>query len=151
MTKEEALSKLQKYCAYQDRCHKEVRTKLLDIGVRGYDLEWVIAELISEKFLDEERFARSFVRGKYRMKKWGRVKIRIELKKRQISDYCIRKGLSEIDQEEYEHNLRELLKKKLDTLSGNSYQKKSKLAQFVIRKGYESDITWQEINKLELD
>ena len=85
---EDALAKLQRYCAYQDRCHQEVRTKLIDLGVFGDTLEEIITDLIKDNFLNEERFARSYARGKFRMRKWGRIKIRQELKLRKISDYC---------------------------------------------------------------
>ncbi len=112
LTKEEALSKLQRYCAYQDRCHKEVRSKLLDLGVRGYDVEDVMASLIEENFLNEERYARSFVRGKFRMKQWGRRKIQQELKMKNISAYCLKKGFEEIEEEEYWQTLMGVLEKK---------------------------------------
>lgn len=134
-----ALEKLQKYCAYQDRCHREVRTKLLELGVYGDDLEQVIAELITENFLNEERFARSYARGKFRMKGWGRRKITQELKSRQISTYCIKKGMSEIDDEAYEKKLLNLLEKKNSLIKEkNIYIKRKKLFDYAYRKGYES-------------
>ena len=111
-SKEEALDKLQRYCAYQDRCHQEVRSKLLDLGIYGEDLEEIIVQLISDNFLNEERFARSYARGKFRIKRWGRNRIWQELQKRQISDYCLRKAMEEIDEAEYQKTLWELLEKK---------------------------------------
>ena len=93
VSKEEALAKIQRYCAYQDRCHQEVRTRLLDMGVYADWLEEIIVQLIEENFLNEERFARSFARGKFRIKQWGRNRIRQELKKRNISAYCIRMAM----------------------------------------------------------
>ena len=87
LSKEDALKKLQRYCAYQDRCHQEVRSKLLDLGIYGHDLEEVIVALIEDNFLNEERFARSFTRGKLRIKHWGRNKILQELKKKNI--FCL--------------------------------------------------------------
>ena len=111
-SKAEALSKLQGYCAYQDRCHQEVRSKLLDLGIYGNDLEEIMADLIQENFLNEERYARSFARGKFRIKKWGRNRIRRELKMRDISDYCLRKAMAEIEEEEYLKTLRKVLEKK---------------------------------------
>ncbi len=150
LNKEDALVKLQKYCAYQDRCHQEVRTKLLDLGVRGYDLEWVIAELIQEKFLDETRFAASYVRGKYRIKKWGRIKITIELKKRKISPYCLKKGLEEIDEEEYLDNLKTLLEKKKRTIKAKTeWEMRRKLTRFAQTKGYEYENISQCIKLIE--
>lgn len=106
-----ALEQLRKYCAYQERCHKEVRSKLLSLKVYGDELEEVISCLISENFLNEERFARSYARGKFRMKQWGRIKIKQELKKRYISDYCIKKAMSEIDEKEYSATLQRLMEK----------------------------------------
>lgn len=134
-----ALDKLQKYCAYQDRCHKEVRTKLLELGIYGEDLEQIIAELIAENFLNEERFAKSYARGKFRIKKWGKRKIIQELKRRQISEYCIKKGLKEIDDDEYEKKLRELLEKKNTYIvEKNIYIRRKKLFNYAYQKGYES-------------
>ncbi len=97
----EALQKLQRYCAYQDRCHSEVRSKLLDLGIYGDELEEIIAELITDNFLNEERFARSYARGKFNIKKWGRHRIKQELKRRQITDYCLRKAMEEIEETDY--------------------------------------------------
>jgi len=97
--------------------------------------------------LDEERFACSFVRGKFRYKKWGRHKIQMELKRKNISPYCIKKGMMEIDEEEYIATLNSLIQKKWEQLKrGKDYEKKQKIAQFVIRKGYESPLVWEQIN-----
>ena len=112
ISQEDALAKLQRYCAYQDRCHQEVRTKLLNLGIYGDDLEEIMADLISENFLNEERYARSFARGKFRMKKWGRNRIRQELKMRNISAYCLRKAMTEIEEEDYLKTLKEVISKK---------------------------------------
>ncbi|MDA7625775.1 RecX family transcriptional regulator, partial [bacterium] len=112
ISKEDALYKLQKYCAYQERCHQEVRTKLIDLGCYGDDLEEVITSLITENFLNEERFAQSYARGKFRFKKWGRVRIRQELKFRKISTYCLKKAMEEINDEEYFEVIKTLLLKK---------------------------------------
>jgi regulatory protein len=92
VTKTMAIGRMQRYCAYQERCHSEVRSKLLEIGMRGTELEEVIAMLIQEGFLNEERFARLYARSKFRQVQWGRVKIELALKQKQVSDYCIRKG-----------------------------------------------------------
>jgi len=144
ITPEEALGKLQKYCAYQDRCHKEVRSKLLDLEIYGHDLEDIMATLISDNFLNEERFAQSFARGKFRIKKWGRIKIKIELKRKNISEYCLKKGLAEIDEDEYIKTIYELIEKKQRTVKGkNDYEKKGKVAKYLMRKGYESYLVWE--------
>ena len=145
---EEALAKLQRYCAYQDRCHQEVRTKLLDLGIYGDELEHIIVELIRENFLNEERFACSFARGKFRMKKWGRVRIQQELKKRNISAYCLRKGMEEIGEADYLNCLDSILDKKEATLHiKNEFKRNQHLARYAIQKGYESFLVWDRIKK----
>ena len=116
ISKADALTRLQRYCAYQDRCHQEVRNKLLELGIFGDDLEEIIYDLIQENFLNEERYARSFARGKFRIKKWGRNRIRQELKMRNISDYCLRKAMTEIEENQYLNVLREVLRKKDNSL-----------------------------------
>lgn len=144
LTKEEALQKLQRYCAYQDRCHLEVRSKLLDLQVYGDTLEEIMAELIEGNFLNEERFARSFCRGKFRMKKWGRQKIVRELKQRKISPYCIRKALEEIDESVYLETLRSLIARKEAQLKEpDPFRKRSKIGQFLIRRGFEPELVWE--------
>lgn len=149
LDKQEALSTMQRYCAYQDRCHKEVRTRLLEHQVYGDELEEVIVELISEDFLNEERYARSYARGKFRMKKWGRLKIMRELKFNLISDYCIRKGMSEIDDEDYRNTLEELLTKKQDSYkSNNPYEMRKKLFTFAVNKGYETEVINEVLNRI---
>lgn len=148
-TLDEALIKLQRYCAYQDRCHKEVREKLSDLGIWGDDAGQVIVELIEEKFLDEERFARSFVRGKHRFKKWGRIKIERELKKKDITGYCLKMGFQEIDDEEYLETLTTIIIKKNQFLKAkNEYERKVKLAKYAMTKGYESHLVWEVVNDL---
>lgn len=140
----EALKKLQRYCAYQDRCHSEVRSKLLDLGIYGDELEEVIAELITDNFLNEERFARSYARGKFNIKKWGRNKIKQELKRRHITAYCLRKAMEEIEEEDYQKTLEALIHKKAGQMTDPfSFKNKQKLAAFVIRKGYESNLVWE--------
>lgn len=145
----EGLAKLQRYCAYQDRCHKEVEEKLRELGFWGDDVGQILAELIEEKFLDEERFARSFVRGKHRFKKWGRIKIEQELKKKDITGYCLKMGFTEISEEEYQQTLTELLIKKNKELTGeNDYERKGKLLKYAMTKGYESNLIWEILNEI---
>ncbi len=146
--KEIALKKLQKYCAYQDRCHQEVRSKLLALKIYGDDLEEIIAELINENFLNEERFARSFARGKFRIKRWGKTKIKRELKKRAISNYCIGKAMKEIEEEGYIKGLEEIIeKRKRVEKETNEFQLKNKLARYAVRKGFESDAIWKVLDE----
>jgi regulatory protein len=144
---DDALKKLEHYCAYQDRCHSEVRSKLLDLGIYGDDLERIITDLIAEDFLNEQRFAESYARGKFRIKKWGRYKITTQLKMKRVSAYCIKKGLQEIDEEEYLETLTNLLKKKLG--DNPSFEEKGKAAKYVINKGYESQLVWEVIKTIK--
>jgi len=144
VSKAEALAKLQRYCAYQDRCHQEVRSKLLDLGIYGDDLEEIIADLIQENFLNEERFARSFARGKFRMKKFGRVWIKRELKQRKVSAYCIRKAMAEIEEGDYQKTLEEVIKKKYKNLKeSDDFTRKGKVAKYVINRGFEPKLVWE--------
>ena len=148
-TKTIALTKLMRYCAYQDRCHSEVRYKLLDLGLRGYDVEEVISRLITEGFLNEERFARSYVRGKFGQKQWGRNKILQGLSHKQVSPYCIQKGLEEIDDQEYQDTLQQLASQKWKLLKErNPFTRRQKLANYLIRKGYEPELVWNHIRKI---
>jgi regulatory protein len=149
LTYEEALLKMQQFCAYQERCHSELRSKLIESGVYGDTLEHVIADLISENFLNEERFAKAFTGGKFRIKKWGRKKIVQELKAKKISDYSIRKALdSEINEEDYRTTLKEVLNKKAKLLTeSDPFKKNQKLAQYAIGRGFESELVWECLNE----
>ncbi len=148
ISRDDALKKLQRYCAYQDRCHQEVRAKLLDLGVYGHDLEEIITELIAENFLNEERFARSFACGKFRMKQWGRLRILRELRQRQISDYCIRKAMEELDPDAYAATLEEVIRKKEAQLrESDAFKLRSKLGQYAISRGFEPEMVWKLISE----
>ena len=137
------LNKLRHYCAYQERCHEEVRTKLLSLKIYGNDLEEVINKLIEDDFLNEERFAKAYAGGKFRMKKWGRLKIQNELKQRKISDYCIKKGMAEIEEEDYLKTLKQLVTASLKKYkSTNAFETRTKTARYLIFRGYESDLVW---------
>lgn len=149
LTKTQALIRLQKYCVYQDRCHSEVRSKLMEVGVYGDDLENVMAELISENFLNEERFARSYARGKFRIKKWGRIRIQQELRRRKISAYCIKKAMVELEDYDYDQQLVDLLEKKNRTLrEPDLWKRRGKLANHAVRKGFETGLVWETIKRL---
>ncbi len=140
-TPAQALKKLERYCAYQDRCHQEVRRKLYQIGLYGEDVDQVMATLIEGNFLDEERFARSYARGKHKMKKWGRVRIERELKSRQLSSYCIKAAMQELEQLDYHNTLKGLLQKRLDQQDDtlHPYARRQDIIQFGLRKGYEME------------
>ncbi|MEO1049101.1 MAG: regulatory protein RecX [Bacteroidota bacterium] len=148
-TLKEAKVKASRYCAYQERTQQEVRNKLYEFGLRTDEVEEALSDLIVDGFINEERYAKSFAGGKFRMKKWGRVKILQEMKQKGLSQYCINKGMEEIDETEYRDVLMALLNKKADELRSLApYQKKHKVAQFVIRKGYEPNLVWDCINEL---
>ncbi len=147
-TPKEAKLKVAKYCSYQERCHQEVRDKLYGYGLTPDDVEEIIYELIQQDFLNEERYAIAYTRGKFNYKKWGKNKIRRELKYRKISDYCIRKGMSEISVEAYQATLLSVLEKKIASLSKiKGYQKNYKAAQYALSRGYESDLIWSLIKE----
>jgi regulatory protein len=145
LTLKQAMLKAAAYCAYQERCYKEVETKLAEWGIYGTDAGELLIELANQNYLNEERFAKAFAGGKFRTKKWGRVKIRVELKARNISDYCIRKALLEIDEQEYTDTLREFANKKLGTIS--SIKEKYKVLAYLQSKGYEPNIIWEVLNE----
>lgn len=137
----EAKVKLAAFCAYQERCQQEVRLKLGERGIHGDAAEDLIAEMISEGFLNEERFAQTFVRGKFNLKKWGRNKISIHMKNKQVSPNCIKSGLKEIDQDVYMETLKDLVEKKSQTLSGlDIFKRKYKIQQYLLSRGFEHDL-----------
>jgi len=146
------LQKLRRYCGYQDRCHQEVRTKLLSLKVYGDDLEEIIVELIKDDFLNEERFAQSYARGKFRFKKWGRNKILQNLKARRISDYCIKKAMLEINEEEYMATLRTIIEKQQDKHQDlGELLAKDKAIKYSVSRGYESGLIFKIIREIELE
>lgn len=146
-SKEEALLNMQKYCAFQERCHQEVRTKLLEHKVYGDALEEIITELIIQNFLDEERFAKTFARGKFRMKQWGRNKIKSELKLKQVSAYSIKEAMTEINDDDYLQTLQHIIAKK-ERLSHfkNQFDRVKKLTDYALGKGYEYEIIASVLN-----
>lgn len=142
----EAREKISSYCAYRDRSQKEVREKLEAYGLIAEAVDQILTELIQDKFLDEERFARSFVRGKFNIKKWGRIKIEQALYPHHLSDYVKRKAFSEIDEEKYLHTLKEVVRKKAKYIKAPSlFQKRGKLAHYAISRGFEPDLVWEEV------
>lgn len=144
---EEAKLKAASFCAYQERYQQETRDKLYSYGLHHDDVEELLSYLISEGFVNEERFARAFAGGRFRLKKWGRKKIEMELKFRQISSYCINKGLEEIDQNDYIKTLEDLIKRKSDSLTEvDGYKKKSLIASYLFRKGFENSLVWDTLN-----
>lgn len=149
-TPEKSLPKIKQYCAYQERCHAEVRDKLYSFGLRKTEVEEIISELITENYLNEERFAIHFAGGKFRMKQWGKIKIKQALKAKQLSDYCIKKALKEIDSKEYQKTFQKLAEQKLKTLKSerNIFIKKRKMQDFLLQKGFETQMIQQELQKI---
>ncbi len=148
LTKEQALQKLKHYCAYQERCHSEVKEKLYNLGIWKKDHDEIISALIEENYLNEERFAIAYAGGKWRVKQWGRVKIKYELKQKQVTEYCIKKALQQISEEEYLAVLKKLADEKYTSLKAEQYLvRKKKTMDFLIGKGFEIDLVRKVIEK----
>lgn len=146
---QEIKARIQRYCAYQERSHYEVRNKLYELGASSRDVDDIITELITSNFLNEERYARAFAGGKFRMKKWGKIKIVQALEAQHLSKNCIRLGLSEISDEDYQDTLLDILSKKADMLGeDNLFVKRDKLSKYAIQKGFEPDLVWTAIKQL---
>ena len=142
----EPLIKAANFCAYQERTHKEVRKKLAELEILGDDAEEIITYLIENNYLNEERFARVFAGSKFRQKKWGRIKIRQELKMRGMSEYCLKAGMSEIDGDDYMITLQEIIEKKSkDIKDSNKSIVRQKLVKFALSKGFENDLVFDVV------
>ena len=147
-TIKEATERIQSYCAIQDRCQWEVEKKMKEWGISDEIIENILTDLILDKFVNEERFSESFCRGKFRIKRWGKVKIKNELKIKKISNNCIDKGLLQIEKKEYMKVLKDLYLKKRDSLKDtNQFIRKGKIAKHLQQKGFESKLIWELINK----
>jgi regulatory protein len=139
----EAKIKLYRYCVYQERCHQEVKEKLSELGLWGDEAEAIITHLIQEGFLNEERFAKAYASGKFRLKHWGKLKIVRALEQRGLSRHCILAGLKEITESDYRQTILQLLEKKTSiTEAPNIYTLRDKVAKFVIHKGFEPELVW---------
>ncbi len=151
-TVSQAIEKAKKYCAYQERCQSEVRQKLRAFNITSEEREEVLMNLIQENYLNEERFSQAYARGKFRIKHWGRKKIVMALKQKDISEYCIKKGMVEIDELEYKKVLHELIDKTFDKNRGiQNYQRIAKTAQYVIGRGFESNLVWEQLKTYKND
>jgi regulatory protein len=149
-TPDQSLPKIKQYCAYQERCHSEVRTKLYSFGLNKKEVDELTSVLITENYLNEERFAIHYAGGKFRMKHWGKNKIKQSLKFKQVSDYCIKKALKEIDDLEYKKTFQKLAEQKLKTLKSekNIFVKRRKLQDFLLQKGFENDLVREAVNNI---
>ncbi|PWA05182.1 regulatory protein RecX [Flavobacterium psychrotolerans] len=146
----EAKQKLEHYCAYQDRCHQEVVSKLYDLGIKPPDLDEVVVHLIAHNFLNEERFACSFARGKHRIKHWGKIRIVNELKFRNISQYNINTALKEITPEEYAATFHRVTQHQWESIrETNVLKKRKKFCDYFLRKGFESNWVYEKMKELE--
>lgn len=141
--------KIARYCAYQERAHTEVENKLSTFGINPSDIEEIIAWLITENYLNEERYATTVAGGKFRSKKWGRLKIQQFLKQKNVSDYSISKALSHIEANEYQDTLEILIRNKWkQTTAPNIYELRNKLARYILGKGYEPELTWEILKRV---
>jgi len=145
---EKAWQKIKHYCAYQERSHAETREKLYGFGLYKHEVETLLSRLIEENYLNEERYAIAFAGGKFRMKQWGRVKIKYELQQKSVSAYCIKKALASIEDKEYEATLQKLAHAKLATLKSekNIFVKKTKLRNYLMQKGFEPGLVMGMVN-----
>ena len=147
LTKEQALNKIKHFCAYQERCHKEVKEKLNSLGIRKTDSDWIISTLIEENYLNEERYAIQYAGGKFRINHWGKNKIRYSLKEKLLSEYCINSALKSIDDEMYDETLRRLAAKKYSSLKDESdLVRKKKTIDYLLQKGYEFELVYKAVN-----
>jgi regulatory protein len=145
----EATKLMENFCAYQERCHKEVEQKLYDLNMIPEAKEKILLHLLQHNFLNEERFSKAFARGKFSIKNWGRIRIVNELKFRNISPYNIKTALKEIDETDYLQTIRKVAEKKWAVLKEpNAFRKRSKLVSYLSSKGYESEFIYEVLNGL---
>ena len=148
-TIEEAKRKLEHYCAYQERCHKEVVSKLRELQMIPQAIDVILVHLLDHNFLNETRFAETFARGKFRVKKWGKRRIENELKLRQISAYNIKKGLAQISESDYFETFDLLALKRLEAITEtNKYKKRKKLAGYLLYRGWDSSMVYNKVKEL---
>ncbi|WP_276368323.1 regulatory protein RecX [Chryseolinea sp. H1M3-3] len=144
----EAKKKIYHYCAYQERSHQEVKSKLYDFGLPSYEVDEMISHLITEGYLNEERFAKAFAGGKFRLKSWGRLKIIQALEGKGLTKNCIASGLKEIDESDYIKTVETLIEKKTKQIAEeNPFIKRDKLAAYIIQKGFEPELVWRIIKE----
>ena len=145
-----ALSKAQAYCAYQERSHDEVRKKLWEWEIDNEIAENIIVELINDGFINESRFAESYARGKFRIKKWGKQKIKAALRQKKVTEKCISEALSKINMADYHETIEEIAVKKLSEYKGDKL-KINKTAAYLIQRGFESELIWDVLNGIRTD
>jgi regulatory protein len=152
LTFEQAKHKALRYCAYQERSHQEVKNKLYELGLRTSDVDELLSYLITEGFLNEERYAKLYAGGKFRVKHWGRIKITHALEGKGLSKKCISIGLKEIDEDEYLLTLEKLIAAKIDEVDEDSkFVIRDKVSRYAIQKGYEPELVWKKLKTLVTD
>jgi len=148
-TVDEIKRKLENYCVYQDRCHKEVEQKMWDYHLIPEAKEMILLSLMKDDFLNEERFAKSFARGKFRIKNWGKQRIVNALKFKDISAFTIKTALKEIDEVAYIETIYRIAENRNEVIKEtNIYKRKKKLIDFLMRKGFESDLIYKTVNEV---
>ncbi len=148
-TLQEATRKLEHYCAYQERCHQEVRQKLTTMHIIPEAIDIIIVHLLEHNFLNEERFAKTFVSGKLKIKQWGRRRLTYELKKKDVFKVNINQALSEIEKEEYVGIFNDLAEKRVNSIKEtDKFKKRKKLIDYLLYKGWESHLVYEKANEL---
>ena len=141
------LNKGRKYCAYQERSQQEVRDKLYSWGLHRTEVEQALSELISENYLKEERFAEAFAGGRFRIKKWGRNKIRLALQQKKVSEPLINSALKNISDSDYKKALNEVIRmRSKEVKEKEPYKRKYKIASYAIGRGFEPELVWEILN-----
>jgi regulatory protein len=149
VTTEEALQKLKHFCGYQERSHYETQQKLYSLGLYKKDVEILLSQLIEENYLNEERYAQAFVSGRFRIKQWGRIKIKYELQLHKVSSYNITKALKSIDETDYLATLQALAVKKWASLKSEQYlNRQAKTTSFLMQRGFEPNLIAAAIAKI---
>jgi regulatory protein len=146
----EAIQKIEYYCGYQERCHEEVVAKLRTMKMDSDEIDQVMVHLIAENFLNEARFACSFARGKHRIKQWGKIRIKLELKAKKITSNLITLALKEISPEEYLETFENLANRNWESIrETNSLKKRKKFCDHLLRKGFENNLVYEKLKDLE--
>jgi regulatory protein len=149
LTPAEVRKKVYHYCAYQERSHLEVKSKLYDFGLTTPEVDEMISHLITEGYLNEERFAKAFAGGKFRLKNWGKLKIVQALESKGLTKNCIASGLKEIDDNDYIKTIELLIDKKADQIDEhNAFIKRDKLAKYILQKGFEPELVWRILKEV---
>lgn len=152
LTQEEALGKLRKWSAYQERSPRELRGKIYELGFRGREAEELEEQIVEEEFVDEVRFAKAYARGRFRIKRWGRMKIRAGLMEKGVGEELMVLAMAEINEEEYQQTLQHVLRTKWELLEGEApLDRKAKLVRFAQQRGFETGLIWEAFGRLQLD